>query len=83
MNDTKWQTGLPHEGAKGKCIVFVTFLVQCCLVDTDLGSAHNYEPKPLRWSGREYSPHPPYPPALVDMSLRIINTGGCVLTLEG
>lgn len=31
------------------------------------GSAHSYEPKPLRWSGREYSPYPPYPPTLVDI----------------
>lgn len=31
------------------------------------GSAHSYEPKPLRWSGREYSPYPPYPPTLVNI----------------
>lgn len=31
---------------------------------TVCGSAHSYEAKPLRWSSREYSPHPPYPPTL-------------------
>lgn len=66
LNFTKWQTGLPHEGAKEKCIVFVSFWYSAVQLmpsqATVCGSAHRYEP--LQWSSREYSPHPPYPPTL-------------------